>query len=46
MSSNVSIFRKVLGFAILLALIVIVLGAYTHLSGIGLGCPDWPGCYR
>ncbi len=30
---------------ILLALIVIVLGAYTRLSDAGLGCPDWPGCY-
>jgi len=28
-----------------LALIVIVLGAYTRLSDAGLGCPDWPGCY-
>ena len=30
---------------IMLALIVIVLGAYTRLSDAGLGCPDWPGCY-
>ncbi len=29
----------------LLALCVIVLGAYVRLSGAGLGCPDWPGCY-
>ena len=29
----------------LLALVVIVLGAYTRLSDAGLGCPDWPGCY-
>lgn len=28
-----------------LALIVIVLGAYTRLTDAGLGCPDWPGCY-
>ena len=45
MSENVSIFRKILGFAVFLALIVIVLGAYTRLSDAGLGCPDWPGCY-
>lgn len=32
-------------FAILIALCVIVLGAYTRLSDAGLGCPDWPGCY-
>jgi len=31
--------------ACVLALTVIVLGAYTRLSDAGLGCPDWPGCY-
>jgi heme a synthase len=31
--------------AMVLALIVIVVGAYTRLSDAGLGCPDWPGCY-
>tara|TARA_R110002072_G_scaffold83910_3_gene190181 strand:- start:10311 stop:11318 length:1008 start_codon:yes stop_codon:yes gene_type:complete len=31
--------------ATLLALCVIVLGAYVRLSDAGLGCPDWPGCY-
>ncbi len=31
--------------ACLLALFVIVLGAYVRLSNAGLGCPDWPGCY-
>lgn len=31
--------------ATLLALIVVVLGAYTRLTDAGLGCPDWPGCY-
>jgi cytochrome c oxidase assembly protein subunit 15 len=31
--------------SILLALCVVVLGAYTRLSDAGLGCPDWPGCY-
>jgi len=31
--------------ATLLALLVIVLGAYVRLSDAGLGCPDWPGCY-
>ncbi|TVO77682.1 COX15/CtaA family protein [Sedimenticola selenatireducens] len=29
----------------LLALVVILLGAYVRLSDAGLGCPDWPGCY-
>ena len=28
-----------------LALVVVVLGAYTRLADAGLGCPDWPGCY-
>jgi cytochrome c oxidase assembly protein subunit 15 len=32
-------------FAVVLALIVVILGAYTRLSDAGLGCPDWPGCY-
>ena len=31
--------------ATLLALLVVLLGAYTRLSHAGLGCPDWPGCY-
>ena len=31
--------------AAVLALVVIVLGAYTRLTDAGLGCPDWPGCY-
>lgn len=37
--------RKLVGFSILLAIVVIVLGAYTRLTDAGLGCPDWPGCY-
>lgn len=36
---------KLIIFATLLALCVIVLGAYVRLSDAGLGCPDWPGCY-
>lgn len=31
--------------ACVLALVVVVLGAFTRLSDAGLGCPDWPGCY-
>lgn len=31
--------------ATLLALIVVLLGAWTRLTHAGLGCPDWPGCY-
>ena len=32
-------------FAAVLAVIVIMLGAWTRLVHAGLGCPDWPGCY-
>ena len=32
-------------FGVALALVVVVLGAYTRLADAGLGCPDWPGCY-
>ncbi len=28
-----------------LAVVVIILGAWTRLADAGLGCPDWPGCY-
>jgi len=30
---------------VILALSVVVLGAYVRLTDAGLGCPDWPGCY-
>jgi cytochrome c oxidase assembly protein subunit 15 len=32
-------------FATALAVLVVLLGAYTRLTHAGLGCPDWPGCY-
>ena len=32
-------------FAVLLAVCVVVLGAFTRLRDAGLGCPDWPTCY-
>jgi fused signal recognition particle receptor len=38
-------FRKISLLAALLALLVIVLGAYVRLTDAGLGCLDWPGCY-
>jgi len=31
--------------AAVLALVVVVVGAYVRLSDAGLGCPDWPLCY-
>jgi heme a synthase len=39
------IFNRLALVATLLALCVVVLGAYVRLSDAGLGCPDWPGCY-
>ncbi len=39
------IFNKLVLLATLLAVCVVVLGAYVRLSDAGLGCPDWPGCY-
>lgn len=39
------LFRQLALIAALLALCVVVLGAYVRLSDAGLGCPDWPGCY-
>lgn len=38
-------YKKLLQISIILALIVVILGAYTRLGDAGLGCPDWPGCY-
>ena len=31
--------------ALILAVVVVVLGAFTRLVDAGLGCPDWPTCY-
>ena len=42
---RLSLFRRLCLLATLLALCVIVLGAWVRLSHAGLGCPDWPGCY-
>lgn len=38
-------YRRLATIALLLALVVVSLGAYVRLSDAGLGCPDWPGCY-
>jgi heme a synthase len=40
-----STFSRLAALTALLALAVILLGAYVRLSDAGLGCPDWPGCY-
>jgi len=40
-----TLYRRLLAIATVLALVVVVLGAYVRLSAAGLSCPDWPGCY-
>lgn len=44
-SRNFKRFKKLALIAAILALCVVVLGAYVRLNDAGLGCPDWPGCY-
>lgn len=38
-------YHRVVLLTTLLALTVIVAGAWVRLTDAGLGCPDWPGCY-
>lgn len=45
MKSRLTLFRRIAFIGMLLALVVVVLGAWVRLSAAGLGCPDWPGCY-
>jgi cytochrome c oxidase assembly protein subunit 15 len=40
-----AIFVWVARFGAVLALGVVMLGAWVRLHDAGLGCPDWPGCY-
>lgn len=42
---NIQNIRRVALMSVLLAIIVVMMGAYTRLTDAGLGCPDWPGCY-
>ena len=42
---KLTLFRRLCLVATLVALCVIVLGAWVRLGDAGLGCPDWPGCY-
>ena len=42
---KLTLFRRLALVATLVALVVIVMGAWVRLSHAGLGCPDWPGCY-
>lgn len=45
MKSRLTLFRRIALIGMLVALVVVVLGAWVRLSAAGLGCPDWPGCY-
>src|SRR6188472_2585884 len=38
-------FKRLARIGAILALAVVMLGAWVRLSDAGLGCPDWPGCY-
>ena len=44
-SQHNHVVKKLVFISILLAIVVVVLGAYTRLTHAGLGCPDWPTCY-
>ena len=39
------LFKRLALLGAIMALCVVVLGAYVRLTDAGLGCPDWPGCY-
>jgi len=39
------LFVRLARFGAVLALAVVMLGAWVRLTDAGLGCPDWPGCY-
>jgi cytochrome c oxidase assembly protein subunit 15 len=38
-------FVRLARVGVLLAVVVVTLGAWVRLTDAGLGCPDWPGCY-
>ena len=38
-------FLRLVRMAMVLALLVVTIGAWVRLTDAGLGCPDWPGCY-
>ena len=45
-SKSAKFFRIALA-AVFVSFVSVIFGAYSRLSeaGLGLGCPDWPGCY-
>ena len=40
-----SFLKFLIGFSILDCVFQISLGGFVRVTGSGLGCPDWPGCY-
>src|SRR4051812_5617358 len=44
-AQRLSLFHNLSLVGAMLALCVVVLGAWVRLNAAGLGCPDWPGCY-
>ena len=38
-------FQRLARAGTVLALFVVLIGAWVRLTDAGLGCPDWPGCY-
>ena len=44
-TTSYQLFKILVLLGAVLALGVVVLGAYVRLTDAGLGCPDWPGCY-
>ena len=42
---SMTLFRRLLFFAVFLTFDLIMFGAFVRITDAGLGCPDWPGCY-
>ena len=42
---SMTLFRRLLFFAVFLTFDLIMFGAFVRVTDAGLGCPDWPGCY-
>ena len=41
---SMTLFRRLLVFAVFLTFDLIMFGAFVRVTDAGLGCPDWPGC--
>ena len=40
-----TLFLRLTRAGLVLAFLVVTIGAWVRLTDAGLGCPDWPGCY-